>query len=298
MKKSLAVRALWSIIIGTVLFAAFAWMSYLHGTNAKDNTQHHYETSHSYTQSNVVSNGGDNNKGGSNTDAGTSVSADDGYVRYIIDGTYKVVDVVDGDTIKVLYNGSEKKVRLIGIDTPETVDSRTNVQCYGPEATNYLRNKLNGKEVQLASDSSQDNTDQYGRLLRYAELNGLDVGVDLISGGYAKEYTYENSYFYQSAYKSAEESAKKNRLGVWSDKCNAQASSSDKSDSVATKKQPSTNQQDCVIKGNISYYGGKKIYHVPGQKYYDSTEINESAGERWFCSEAEAQAAGWRKSKE
>lgn len=58
-----------------------------------------------------------------------------------------------------------------------------------------------------------------------------------------------------------------------------------------------TPPQNCNIKGNISYRTGEKIYHVPGQQYYNSTEIDASAGERWFCSEAEAQAAGWRKSK-
>lgn len=58
-----------------------------------------------------------------------------------------------------------------------------------------------------------------------------------------------------------------------------------------------TPSQNCNIKGNISFRTGEKIYHVPGQQYYNSTEIDTSAGERWFCSEAEAQAAGWRKSK-
>lgn len=53
---------------------------------------------------------------------------------------------------------------------------------------------------------------------------------------------------------------------------------------------------DCVIKGNISQRTGEKIYHVPGGGYYDATRINPIAGERWFCSEAEARAAGWRRS--
>lgn len=56
-------------------------------------------------------------------------------------------------------------------------------------------------------------------------------------------------------------------------------------------------QYDCNIKGNINFNTGEKIYHLPGQKYYDSTVINEAAGERWFCTEEEAIAAGWRKSK-
>ena len=53
---------------------------------------------------------------------------------------------------------------------------------------------------------------------------------------------------------------------------------------------------DCVIKGNINTRG-EKIYHVPGQKYYDDTRISASHGERWFCSEADARAAGWRRSR-
>ena len=52
----------------------------------------------------------------------------------------------------------------------------------------------------------------------------------------------------------------------------------------------------CNIKGNISYSTGEKIYHVPGQQYYSQTKINTAYGERWFCSEAEAIRAGWRKS--
>lgn len=53
----------------------------------------------------------------------------------------------------------------------------------------------------------------------------------------------------------------------------------------------------CNIKGNISYYGGQHIYHMPGQEYYSETRINLLKGERWFCSEAEARAAGWRRAR-
>ena len=53
----------------------------------------------------------------------------------------------------------------------------------------------------------------------------------------------------------------------------------------------------CRIKGNVSIDTGERIYHVPGQKYYDRTRIRQEYGERWFCSEAEARAAGWRKSR-
>lgn len=53
---------------------------------------------------------------------------------------------------------------------------------------------------------------------------------------------------------------------------------------------------ECNIKGNVSTTG-ERIYHVPGQKYYDDTRISPSHGERWFCSEEEARSAGWRKSR-
>jgi hypothetical protein len=54
---------------------------------------------------------------------------------------------------------------------------------------------------------------------------------------------------------------------------------------------------DCTIKGNLSYRTGERIYHLPGQQYYGKTVIDPGSGERWFCTEAEARANGWRKSK-
>ena len=53
----------------------------------------------------------------------------------------------------------------------------------------------------------------------------------------------------------------------------------------------------CSVKGNISYNTGERIYHVPGQRYYSETKISLSKGERWFCSEEAARAAGWRKAR-
>lgn len=72
---------------------------------------------------------------------------------------------------------------------------------------------------------------------------------------------------------------------------------------TATTEQPAretakpARKKSCRIKGNISTNTGERIYHVPGQQYYDQTVITASKGERWFCTEAEAKAAGWRKSK-
>ena len=204
-------------------------------------------------------------------------------------GKYKVVEVIDGDTIRISYNGSTEKVRIIGIDTPETKDSRVDVECWGPEATKYLVEKISGKEVSLSRDPTQDDYDSYGRMLRYVYLDGADVGLELVRNGYGSEYTYSEPYLKQREYKAAEEHAKANKLGKWSDKCNAESE-------PTQQLVPEEPKKNCDIKGNINKKG-EKIYHMPGQKYYDETQINESKGERWFCSEEEAKAAGWRKSK-
>ena len=65
---------------------------------------------------------------------------------------YKVESVVDGDTIKISYNGSLTSIRIIGVDTPETVDPRTTVECFGIEASKYLKQKLDGKMIRIATD--------------------------------------------------------------------------------------------------------------------------------------------------
>lgn len=134
---------------------------------------------------------------------------------------YKVTEVVDGDTIKVSINGSVETLRIIGLDTPETLDPRKPVQCFGKEASNKAKAFLTGKTVTLEADSTQGERDKYGRLLRYVFLDGVDYGKMLISEGYAHEYTYKLPYKYQTAYKAAQASAEANKLGFWSpNSCN------------------------------------------------------------------------------
>jgi len=199
---------------------------------------------------------------------------------------YEVKSVIDGDTIKIDYEGKETSVRLIGVNTPETVDPRKTVECFGQEASQYLKNLLEGKMVKIEADYSQTDRDKYDRLLRYIYLDGEDVGYMVINNGYGYEYTYNYPYIKQSEYKQAQEEAEKNSRGLWAEGVCVEE----------TKEETETTTDYCVIKGNINNKG-EKIYHMPGQKYYDQTKIDTSQGERWFCSEAEAQAAGWRKSK-
>ncbi len=130
----------------------------------------------------------------------------------------KVIKVVDGDTIKVLINNKEDTVRLIGIDTPETVDPRKPVQCFGKEASDKAKEVLTGKTISLESDPTQGNRDKYQRLLRYVFLNDLNFNKFMISSGYAHEYTYKsNPYKYQLEFIQAEKDARQNKKGLWAD---------------------------------------------------------------------------------
>ncbi|MDD2646866.1 MAG: thermonuclease family protein [Patescibacteria group bacterium] len=138
---------------------------------------------------------------------------------------YSVTKVVDGDTFKVSINGSEKSIRLIGLDTPETVDPRKPVQCFGVAASNKAKELLSSKKVKLEADSSQGDLDKYGRLLRYAFLeDGTFFNKWMIANGYGHEYTYNLPYKYQTEFKEAERSAQTNKLGLWADgACDSQA---------------------------------------------------------------------------
>lgn len=131
--------------------------------------------------------------------------------------TYKVVSVVDGDTIKVEYEGKTTSVRLIGVNTPETVDPRKDVECFGKEASQFLKDKLEGKTVTMEADSTQSDRDKYSRLLRYIYLDGEDVNLALIENGYGYEYTYNVPYAKQEQYKGAQAAASDNKRGLWAD---------------------------------------------------------------------------------
>ncbi len=127
-----------------------------------------------------------------------------------------VLRVVDGDTIHVEIDNKEETVRLIGVDTPETVDPRKPVQCFGKEASNFTKQTLSDKTVFLEKDETQGNLDKYQRLLRYIFLeDGTNVNKLLIQEGYAHEYTYHLPYKYQSEFKQAEKEARENNKGLW-----------------------------------------------------------------------------------
>ena len=126
-------------------------------------------------------------------------------------GFIKVTRVVDGDTIVVDGN---LKVRFIGVNTPETVDPRRAVQCFGHEASDYNKSLLEGKAVRLVKDISE--TDKYGRLLRYVYMeDGTFVNLALVSNGYAQVNTYPPDVAHAHEFQAAQAEAKAARRGLW-----------------------------------------------------------------------------------
>ena len=134
-----------------------------------------------------------------------------------VQGPFTVTKVVDGDTIWVDNNGQRMKIRMIGLDTPEVVDPRKPVQCFGREASAQAKTILGGQQVYLETDPSQDVVDKYDRTLAYVWVDGRDLfNLDMIANGYAHEYTYDLPYRYRDNFKAAERDARTNNRGLWS----------------------------------------------------------------------------------
>ncbi|MEK7509707.1 MAG: thermonuclease family protein [Patescibacteria group bacterium] len=129
---------------------------------------------------------------------------------------FDVIKVVDGDTIAISMNEKSETIRLIGIDTPETVDSRVEVQCFGGEASEKAKALLSGRKVSLEMDAEEGERDKYDRLLAYVYRDdGLFFNKYMIEQGFAHEYTYDDPYKYQKEFKAAEASAKVAQRGLW-----------------------------------------------------------------------------------
>lgn len=133
----------------------------------------------------------------------------------IEEGMYIVTSVVDGDTFKINYKGKEEKVRLIGVDTPESVHPNSSKNSeYGKIASNYTKDLIERKNIKLEFDVSQ--TDKYGRLLAYVYLeNGEMLNEKLIKIGYAQVATYAPNVKYADKFKDLQEEARKNKVGFW-----------------------------------------------------------------------------------
>jgi micrococcal nuclease len=135
-----------------------------------------------------------------------------------ISGQYKVIRIVDGDTIVIKYDGKYEKVRLLCVNTPESVhpDKKQNIPM-GKVASRYTEKKLISKDVNLEFEIEKLRG-KYGRLLAYVFVDGQNFNIDLVRQGLSPYYTkYGKSQKYDAEFRAAEKQARKENLNIWGD---------------------------------------------------------------------------------
>lgn len=213
-----------------------------------------------------------------------------------------IATVVDGDTLII----GNVKIRLIAIDAPETdqacLNAANQVYSCGILARERLSTRIGGASVDCRTEA----TDRFGRFLAVCYLGKDDLNKWLVSEGLALSYVQ-----YSDRYKATEEIAKRRKRGLWSGAFVAPWDWRHRTlqtvvlGATASKADPTAlsgvgaqvpRSADCVIKGNINR-DGERIYFAPGNSAYGKVRMDKGLGERWFCTETEAEAAGWRKSR-
>ncbi|MDN8547969.1 thermonuclease family protein [Microbacterium sp. NM3R9] len=126
-----------------------------------------------------------------------------------------VTSVIDGDTLVVRTVDGPERLRIIGVDTPEIGRDGAADECYAQEARAFVDEALSGRIVQIYPDSTQDDVDRYGRLLRHVQIDGNQVAEMVIAAGAGVEYTYDAAYAGQEAHLAAQDDAREHRRGLW-----------------------------------------------------------------------------------
>lgn len=211
----------------------------------------------------------------------------------IQDNLHKVVRVIDGDTFEI--EGTKKNetvtVRILNISAPDKGE------CYYNESKKALKNLINNQEIELRKDVSGE--DNYQRLLRHVILpsqtekdDNTLVSQYMVEKGYAQALPVYPDVLYKTYLARFKTLAKKENLGVWGNckKLPKDFQSEETSDAQPTNK-------NCLIKGNVSETGAGKVYFLPECPSYSQVKIDLEQGEAYFCSEEEAQSAGFTKSK-
>jgi Micrococcal nuclease (thermonuclease) homologs len=261
--------------------------------------------------------------------AGCAVKSDSGIVDAVVER------VIDGDTIAVNIRGQEEKVRLLLVDTPETSHPDKPVQPFGPEASEFAREVLEGREVQLEFDGPE--RDKYDRLLAYVWVDGKLFNEMLLEQGLARiAYVYDPPYRYYDLLTRAQNQSRKARIGIWSiegyvreDGFDEKAAEIAVSGGSSAGGQPAAKGADSEAGDGMSAGGpgednagdgdtgtavGAGDDAVPscpdpkikgninsrGEKIYHlpgGRYYKQTKAEQWFCTEEEAAAAGFRAAK-
>ena len=162
-------------------------------------------------------------------------------------------DCVDGDTIKILVDGEVKTVRMLAVDTPESVHPTKGVEYYGKEASNYTCDKVKkAKKIEIEYDDDSDKTDKYDRLLVWVFVDGSLLQKDLISNGYAKvAYLYGN-YKYTSELKDAQELASAKDIGIWDEEAASKYNSNNTDTNNSSRTETNTTSNSVSETGKYS----------------------------------------------
>ena len=225
----------------------------------------------------------------------------------------KVVRVIDGVTIEVEHEGERFLVRYLGVSIPASADLA--------EAAEFNQFIAQGKTVVLSSEDADVDFD--GAHLRYVFIDGEMVNLKLLNGGWGEVAQFPASFEKFEEFFKAESLARTDGRGIWSVEASSPVPSSSEATPQISRPTPIPTQNfvggtlparpgsrsgsggGCefsgsdtpVIKGNVDQRSGELLYHVPESLFYSTTVVEPGQGDRWFCTEAEAQALGWERSK-
>jgi endonuclease YncB( thermonuclease family) len=198
-------------------------------------------------------------------------------------------EVTDGDSLEI----GSARLRLYGVDAVEGRQSCMRdgrAWACGNEAARKLRSLIGDRTLSC----TKRDVDDYGRVVAVCRSGAVDLGAEMVRSGFATAYRrYSNDYV------DEENEARAARRGIWAGEFTSPEDYRlDERRAASPQRRPgavpSASRCDgCYIKGNINSEG-ERIYHVPGSPSYDDTVIDESKGERWFRTESEARASGWR----
>jgi len=223
------------------------------------------------------------------------------------------VRVIDGVTIEVEHEGERFLVRYLGVSIPASADHA--------EASQFNQFIAQGKTVVLSSEDAGVDFD--GAHLRYVFIDGEMVNLKLLNGGWGEVAQFPASFEKFEEFFKAESLARTDGRGIWSVEASSPVPSSSEATPQISRPTPSPNHNfvggtlparpgspsgsggGCefsgsdtpVIKGNVDQRSGELLYHVPESLFYSTTVVEPGQGDRWFCTEAEAQALGWKRSK-